>query len=110
MVVGGFANDIHMLVAVRNDGTVTGVSILDSHETYGLGQEAKGDWDFLIDMLNSQGDLAVNSNIDSITRRYHHLLRRCQRRQRRQPVRARQRGCFRPAHRHGGRLHGPHHR
>ena len=67
MVVGGFANDIHMLVAVRNDGTVTGVSILDSHETYGLGQEAKGDWDFLIDMLNSQGDLAVNSNIDSIT-------------------------------------------
>ena len=67
MVVGGFANDIHMLVAVRNDGTVTGVSILDSHETYGLGQEAKSDWDFLIDMLNSQGDLAVNSNIDSIT-------------------------------------------
>ena len=67
MLVGGFANDIHMLVGVRNDGTVTGVSILDSHETYGLGQEAKSDWDFLIATLNSQGDLAVNNNIDSIT-------------------------------------------
>ena len=67
MLVGGFANDIHMLVGVHNDGTVTGVSILDSHETYGLGQEAKSDWDFLIATLNSQGDLAVNNNIDSIT-------------------------------------------
>ena len=47
MVVGGFADDIHLLVGLLNDGTVYSVSVLDSHETYGLGQEAKGDWDFL---------------------------------------------------------------
>ena len=43
MVVGGFAEDIHMVVGVLNDGSVYGLTVLDSHETYGLGQSAKSD-------------------------------------------------------------------
>ena len=66
LVVGGFADDIHMLVGVQNDGTVTSVSVLEAHETYGLGQKAKDDWYFLASMLNSQGDLAI-TDVDAIT-------------------------------------------
>ena len=66
MVVGGFADDIHLLVGLLNDGTVYSVSVLDSHETYGLGQEAKGDWDFLASLLNSNGELTAG-DIDAVT-------------------------------------------
>ena len=40
--------------------------MLDSHETYGLGQSAKDDWDFLCSMLDSQGDLTI-ADVDSVT-------------------------------------------
>ena len=66
MVVGGFAEDIHMVVGVLNDGSVYGLTVLDSHETYGLGQNAKSDWDFLCSMLDSQGDLTI-ADVDSVT-------------------------------------------
>lgn len=66
MVVGGFAEDIHMVVGVLNDGSVYGLTVLDSHETYGLGQSAKDDWDFLCSMLDSQGDLTI-ADVDSVT-------------------------------------------
>ena len=66
MVVGGFAEDIHMVVGVLNDGSVYGLTVLDSHETYGLGQSAKSDWDFLCSMLDSQGDLTI-ADVDSVT-------------------------------------------
>ena len=66
MVAGGFAEDIHMVVGVLNDGSVYGLTVLDSHETYGLGQSAKDDWDFLCSMLDSQGDLTI-ADVDSVT-------------------------------------------
>ena len=51
--------DIHLLVGVQNDGLVTSVSILENNNTYGLGMKASSDWDFLVQLVNSKGDLAV---------------------------------------------------
>ena len=66
-VVGGFMSDIHLLVGVQNDGLVTSVSILENNNTYGLGMKASSDWDFLVQLVNSKGDLAVGDNVDAIT-------------------------------------------
>ena len=66
-VVGGFMTDIHLLVGVQNDGLVTSVSILENNNTYGLGMNASSDWDFLVQLVNSKGDLAVGDNVDAIT-------------------------------------------
>ena len=66
MTVAGFADDIHLLVGLFDDGTVYSVSVLEAHETYGLGQEAKDDWDFLGSLLNSQGGLGI-ADVDAIT-------------------------------------------
>ena len=59
MYVSGFMSQLHMLVGVQNDGTVTSVSIPESHETYGLGQNARGDWYFLASLIKSTGDLTA---------------------------------------------------
>ena len=66
MTVAGFADDIHLLVGLFDDGTVYSVSVLEAHETYGLGQKAKDDWDFLGSLLNSQGGLGI-ADVDAIT-------------------------------------------
>ena len=66
-VVGGFMTDIHLLVGVQNDGLVTSVCILENNNTYGLGMKASSDWDFLVQLVNSKGDLAVGDNVDAIT-------------------------------------------
>ena len=59
MTISGFADDIDLLVGVQNDGTVYSVSVLDSHETFGLGQNAKNDWDFLGSLLGGTGDKSI---------------------------------------------------
>ena len=66
MTISGFADDIDLLVGVQNDGTVYSVSVLDSHETFGLGQNAKNDWDFLGSLLGGTGDKSI-ADVDSIT-------------------------------------------
>ena len=66
MYVSGFMSQLHMLVGVQNDGTVTSVSIPESHETYGLGQNARGDWYFLASLIKSTGDLTV-ADTDAVT-------------------------------------------
>ncbi len=66
MTVSGFADDIDMLVGVLNDGTVYSISVLDSHETFGLGQKAKNDWDFLGSLLGGTGDKSI-TDVDTIT-------------------------------------------
>ena len=66
-VVPGFMTDIHMLVGVQNDGLVTSVCILENNNTYGLGMKASSDWDFLVQLVDSKGDLAVGENVDAIT-------------------------------------------
>ena len=43
----GYSGDIKLLVGIRYDGTLTGVRVLDHHETPGLGdaiEESRSDW------------------------------------------------------------------
>ena len=63
----GYADEIVMLVGVSNDGKVKGLVVRDSHETYGLGNNALFDWEFLSQYLNTQGDAQIGENVDAIT-------------------------------------------
>lgn len=65
-VTHGYAGNIAMLIGVSNDGAVTGLQIRDIHETFGLGQKALTDWQFLAQFLNTTGDAAVGADIDAL--------------------------------------------
>jgi len=58
-LVYGYADNIRMLTAVNNDGKVTGLVVLESHETVGLGNEALTDHVFLSQFLNASGSFEV---------------------------------------------------
>ena len=58
-LVYGYADNIRMLTAVNNDGKVTGLVVLEAHETVGLGNEALTDHVFLRQFLNSSGSFEV---------------------------------------------------
>ena len=58
-LVYGYADNIRMLTAVNNDGKVTGLVVLEAHETAGLGNEALTDHVFLSQFLNSSGAFEV---------------------------------------------------
>ena len=58
-LVYGYAGNIRMLTAVNNDGKVTGLVVLEAHETMGLGNEALTDHVFLSQFLNSSGSFEV---------------------------------------------------
>ena len=53
--VYGYADYIRMMTAVNNDGKVTGLVVLEAHETVGLGNEALTDHVFLKQFLNASG-------------------------------------------------------
>ena len=57
--VYGYADYIRMLTAVNNDGKVTGLVVLEAHETVGLGNEALTDHVFLKQFLNASGSFEV---------------------------------------------------
>ena len=63
----GYAGQIHMLIGVSNEGSVTGLQVRQMEETFGLGAEALSDWEFLAQFLRTEGDAAVGENIDAIT-------------------------------------------
>ena len=63
----GYAGQIHMLIGVSNEGSVTGLQVRQMEETFGLGAEALSDWEFLAQFLGTEGDAAVGENIDAIT-------------------------------------------
>ena len=63
----GYADEIVMLVGVSNEGTVTGLTVRDIHETCGLGNTALTDWEFLAQYLRTAGDAEVGTNIDAIS-------------------------------------------
>ena len=65
--VQGYADEITMLIGVNNEGTVTGLRVLEMHETVGLGAAALTDWEFLAQFLKNKGDAAVGDNIDALT-------------------------------------------
>lgn len=66
-VTRGYAADIRMMAGVSNEGTVTGLVVLDMAETIGLGAQALNDHVFLAQLLNTAGEAAVGTNVDAIT-------------------------------------------
>ena len=55
----GYADEIRMLIGVNFDGKVTGLVVAEAHETFGLGNNALTDHEFLAQFLNSSGTFAV---------------------------------------------------
>lgn len=60
--VYGYADYIRMMTAVNNDGKVTGLVVLEAHETVGLGNEALTDHVFLKQFLNASGTFEVTTH------------------------------------------------
>ncbi len=60
-VTRGYADDIRMLIGVNMEGKVTGLVVTEAHETFGLGNNALSDHEFLAQFLNSNGTFAVAS-------------------------------------------------
>ena len=58
-VTYGYADNIRMLVGVKNDGRVTGLVVREAHETVGLGNNALTDHVFLSQFLNSSGSFEI---------------------------------------------------
>ena len=59
----GYNGDITLMVGVNNEGKVTGITVENLQETYGLGAKALTDVDFLAQFLLTGGDAEVGSNI-----------------------------------------------
>lgn len=57
----GYAGDVTMLIGVANSGKVTGLMVLEAHETPGLGNNALTDTDFLAQFLNKTGEFTVST-------------------------------------------------
>ena len=57
----GYAGNITVLVAVSNEGRVTGLVVRDLSETLGLGANALNDTDFLAQFLNGTGSFAIGT-------------------------------------------------
>ena len=58
-VTYGYADEITMVIGVNNDGYVTGLVVLEAHETFGLGSKALTDHVFLAQFLNGTGEFSV---------------------------------------------------
>ena len=67
VTAAGYAGDIVLLVGVDNNGRVTGLTVRDMQETYGLGFRALRDTDFLAQFLGTTGDAAIGDNADAIS-------------------------------------------
>lgn len=64
----GYAGDITVLVGVNLKGSVTGLMVLEAHETPGLGNNALTDTDFLAQFLNKSGEFSVaTGNADAFS-------------------------------------------
>lgn len=63
----GYADAIVMLVGVSNEGTVTGLTVREMHETMGLGANALTDWEFLMQFLSTDGSAEVGTDVDAIS-------------------------------------------
>ena len=66
-VTGGYADEIRMMVGVSNEGTVTGLVVMEMDETFSLGANALTDHVFLSQMLNTSGEAEVGANVDALT-------------------------------------------
>lgn len=65
--VDGYAAPVVLWVGVKDDGYVTGVTVRDMDETYGLGRNAMFDVDYLLQYLRTTGEANVGADIDAMT-------------------------------------------
>ena len=61
-VTYGYAGEITVVTGVSNEGTVTGLVVLDAHETLGLGSRILTDHVFLSQFLNRSGSFAIGTS------------------------------------------------
>ena len=61
-VTYGYAGEITMSIGVNLEGKVTGLVVEEAHETFGLGNNALTDHEFLAQFLNSSGSFEVSTN------------------------------------------------
>lgn len=60
-VTRGYADEMTVVVGVSNDGRVTGLVVLEAHETLGLGSKALTDHVFLSQFLNKSGTFTIGN-------------------------------------------------
>lgn len=65
--VAGYADDMTIMVGVDQNGAVLGLVVMDMAETYGLGQNALTDVDFLSQFLGNKGDAEIGGSIDALS-------------------------------------------
>lgn len=63
----GYVYDVELLVAVRQDGTVTGLVVREAHETPGLGSAILFDYEFLAQFLKTKGQAEIGKDIQPVT-------------------------------------------
>lgn len=63
----GYAGDILLWVGVTDDGAVSGVTVRDHAETFGLGRGAQTNASFLLQFLGTSGSAAVGEDVDALT-------------------------------------------
>ncbi len=63
----GYVDEITMMIGVSNEGTVTGLVVMDMSETISLGLNALNDHVFLSQYLNTSGEAEVGETVDAIT-------------------------------------------
>ena len=61
-VTYGYAGEITMVIGVSNEGKVTGLVVLEAHETPGLGNEILTDHVFLSQFLNGSGSFDIGTS------------------------------------------------
>ena len=66
-VTYGYAGEITILIGVSNDGRVTGLTVTDMQETFGLGANALNDHAFLKQFLNTDGGVAIGVQTDAFS-------------------------------------------
>ena len=66
-VTYGYAGEITMFIGVSKDGRVTGLTVADMQETFGLGANALNDHAFLKKFLNTDGGVAIGVQADAFS-------------------------------------------
>lgn len=67
LTVAGYVDEIVIMAGVDHNGSVTGVTILDMAETYGLGKRAMTDLSFLGQFIGTKGEAEIGTNVDALT-------------------------------------------
>ncbi len=63
----GYAGPMVLWVGVTNEGRVSGLTVRDHRETFGLGRRAQTEAPFLLQFIGTSGEAAVGEDIDALT-------------------------------------------